>query len=196
MTDKLKQLPPAILTLDDKSYSLPTLIGAEGEKAIDISKLRSQSHYVTLDEGYGNTASCESAITYIDGEKGILRYRGYPIEELAEHSRFVEVAYLLLNGELPNSQQLLEFSTNLNESSIIHEDMHHFFNGFPRGSHPMGNFGDHGGVVIHVLPDSRPARCGDGTTDRYQLDLPGAHYRGFFLQEIDRRTAGLSVLQA
>jgi len=138
MTDKLKQLPPAILTLDDKSYSLPTLIGAEGEKAIDISKLRSQSHYVTLDEGYGNTASCESAITYIDGEKGILRYRGYPIEELAEHSRFVEVAYLLLNGELPNSQQLLEFSTNLNESSIIHEDMHHFFNGFPRGSHPMG----------------------------------------------------------
>ncbi|HEY8160308.1 MAG TPA: citrate synthase [Methylobacter sp.] len=138
MTDKLKELPPAILTLDDKSYSLPAFIGVEGEKAIDISKLRSQSHYVTLDEGYGNTASCESAITYIDGEKGILRYRGYPIEELAEHSRFVEVAYLLLNGELPNSRQLLDFSTSLNESSIIHEDMHHFFNGFPRGSHPMG----------------------------------------------------------
>lgn len=138
MTDKLKQLAPALLTLDNKSYELPTLIGVEGEKAIDISKLRSQSSYVTLDEGYGNTASCESAITYIDGEKGILRYRGYPIEELAEQSRFVEVAYLLLNGELPNSQQLLAFSTSLNESSIIHEDMHHFFNGFPRGSHPMG----------------------------------------------------------
>jgi citrate synthase len=127
-----------MLTLDDKTYELPTLIGVEGEKAIDISKLRNQSGYVTLDEGYGNTASCESAITYIDGEKGILRYRGYPIEELAEHSRFVEVAYLLLNGELPNSQQLSNFSTKLNESSIIHEDMHHFFNGFPRGSHPMG----------------------------------------------------------
>ncbi|MGZ5077194.1 MAG: citrate/2-methylcitrate synthase, partial [Methylobacter sp.] len=138
MTDKLKQLPPAQLTLDNKNYELPTLIGIEGEKAIDISKLRSQSGYVTLDEGYGNTASCESSITYIDGEKGILRYRGYPIEELAEHSRFVEVAYLLLNGKLPNSQQLLDFSTKLNESSIIHEDMHHFFNGFPRGSHPMG----------------------------------------------------------
>lgn len=138
MTDKLKQLPPAILTLDNKSYELPTMMGIEGEKAINISKLRSQSNYVTLDEGYGNTASCESAITYIDGEQGILRYRGYPIEELAEHSRFVEVAYLLLNGELPNSQQLSAFSTNLNESSIIHEDMHHFFNGFPRGSHPMG----------------------------------------------------------
>ena len=138
MTDKLKQLAPAVLTLDNKSYELPTMVGIEGEKAIDISKLRSQSSYVTLDEGYGNTASCESAITYIDGEKGILRYRGYPIEELAEHSRFVEVAYLLLNGELPNSQQLEAFSTNLNQSSIIHEDMHHFFNGFPRGSHPMG----------------------------------------------------------
>ncbi|MDD5113506.1 MAG: citrate/2-methylcitrate synthase, partial [Methylobacter sp.] len=138
MTDKLKQLPSGVLTLEGKNYELPTLIGVEGEKAIDISKLRSQSGYVTLDEGYGNTASCESSITYIDGEKGILRYRGYPIEELAENSRFVEVAYLLLNGELPNSQQLLDFSTNLNESSIIHEDMHHFFNGFPRGSHPMG----------------------------------------------------------
>ena len=138
MTDKLKQLLPAVLTLDNKNYELPTMIGIEGEKAIDISKLRSQSSYVTLDKGYGNTASCESAITYIDGEQGVLRYRGYPIEELAEQSRFVEVAYLLLNGELPNSKQLAMFSTNLNESSIIHEDMHHFFNGFPRGSHPMG----------------------------------------------------------
>ncbi len=138
MTDKLKPLAPATLTLDNKDYSLPTMIGVEGEKAIDISKLRSQSQYVTMDDGYGNTASCQSAITYIDGEAGILRYRGYPIEELAEQSRFVEVAYLLLNGELPNSSQLLEFSTDLNESSIIHEDMHHFFNGFPRGSHPMG----------------------------------------------------------
>ena len=138
MTDTLKPLAPAVLTLDNQSYTLPTVIGVEGEKAIDISKLRSQSSYVTLDEGYCNTASCESAITYIDGEKGILRYRGYPIEELAANSRFVEVAYLLLYGELPNSQQLPEFSTRLNQSSIIHEDMHHFFNGFPRGSHPMG----------------------------------------------------------
>ncbi|MBF6647241.1 MULTISPECIES: citrate synthase [unclassified Methylobacter] len=138
MTDRLKPLTPAILTLDDKTYTLPTYIGIEGEKAIDISKLRSQTGYVTLDEGYGNTGACESAITYIDGEKGILRYRGYPIEELAEHSRFVEVAYLLLYGELPTVEQLQHFSTALNDSSIIHEDMHHFFNGFPRGSHPMG----------------------------------------------------------
>lgn len=138
MTDKLKTLTPASLTLGDQTYSLPAYQGVEGEKAIDITKLRSQTGYITLDDGYGNTGACESAITYIDGEKGILRYRGYPIEELAEHSRFTEVAYLLLHGELPNEMQLQQFSTQLNESSIIHEDMHHFFNGFPRGSHPMG----------------------------------------------------------
>jgi citrate synthase len=138
MSDRLKLLTPATLILEDKSYSLPTYRGVEGEKAIDITKLRSQTGYVTLDDGYGNTGACESAITYIDGEKGILRYRGYPIEELAENSRFTEVSYLLLHGHLPTSEQLLQFSTRLNESSIIHEDMHHFFNGFPRGSHPMG----------------------------------------------------------
>jgi len=138
MSDKLKLITLATLTLDNKSYSLPAYIGVEGEKAIDITKLRGQTGYVTLDDGYANTGACESAITYIDGEKGILRYRGYPIEELAENSRFTEVAYLLLHGNLPTSDQLVQFSTRLNESSIIHEDMHHFFNGFPRGSHPMG----------------------------------------------------------
>ena len=138
MTDRLKPLQPATLTLGDNTYSLPVYMGVEGEKAIDITKLRSQTGYITLDDGYGNTGACESAITYIDGEKGILRYRGYPIEELAENSRFTEVSYLLLHGELPNETQLQQFSKQLNESSIIHEDMHHFFNGFPRGSHPMG----------------------------------------------------------
>lgn len=138
MAYKSKQLNPATLILENETYSLPTHTGVEGEKAIDITKLRSQTGYITLDDGYGNTGACESAITYIDGEKGILRYRGYPIEELAENSRFIEVAYLLLHGQLPNSEQLSQFSTLLNQSSIIHEDMHHFFNGFPRGSHPMG----------------------------------------------------------
>lgn len=138
MSKKLKTIAPAMLTLEDKTYSLPVFEGAENEKAIDISCLRNKTGYITLDDGYGNTGSCESAITYIDGENGILRYRGYPIEELAEQSRFVEVAYLLLYGNLPNHEQLENFSKGLNESSIIHEDMHHFFNGFPRGSHPMG----------------------------------------------------------
>jgi citrate synthase len=128
----------ARLILDGTEYELPIVRGTEGEKAIDITSLRKTTGYVTLDKGYENTGSCRSAITFIDGEKGILRYRGYPIEELAARSTFTEVAYLLLYGELPTSTQLEEFSTFLNESSLIHEDMSHFFVGFPRGSHPMG----------------------------------------------------------
>ena len=128
----------AKLVLEGREYELPIVRGTEGERAIDISSLRKASGYITLDRGYENTGSCRSAITFIDGEKGILRYRGYPIEELAEKSTFTEVAYLLLYGELPTITQLEEFSTFLNESSLIHEDMLHFFVGFPRGSHPMG----------------------------------------------------------
>ena len=128
----------ARLILDGKEYELPIVRGTEGEKAFDISSLRKATGYITLDKGYENTGSCRSAITFIDGEKGILRYRGYPIEELAARSTFTEVAYLLLYGDLPNLRQLEEFSTFLNESSLIHEDMLHFFVGFPRGSHPMG----------------------------------------------------------
>lgn len=138
MSERLKMIEPATLILEGQHYELPAYQGVEGEKALDISMLRTQTGYVTLDSGYNNTAACQSSITYIDGEKGILRYRGYPIEELAAGSRFTEVAYLLLHGELPTAKQLQDFSKTLNESSIIHEDMHHFFNGFPRGSHPMG----------------------------------------------------------
>lgn len=128
----------AKLTIDGKDYELPIVQGSEGERAIDITSLRRLTGHITLDKGYENTGSCKSSITFIDGEKGILRYRGYPIEELAERSTFTEVAYLLLYGELPTITQLEEFSTFLNESSLIHEDMLHFFVGFPRGSHPMG----------------------------------------------------------
>jgi citrate synthase len=128
----------AKLILEGKEYELPVVRGTEGEKAVDVSSLRKNTGYITLDKGYENTGSCRSAITFIDGEKGILRYRGYPIDELAEKSTFTEVAYLLLYGELPTTTQLEEFSTFLNESSLIHEDMLHFFVGFPAGSHPMG----------------------------------------------------------
>jgi citrate synthase len=128
----------AKLVLDGKEYELPVVRGTEGERAIDVSSLRKATGYITLDKGYENTGSCKSAITFIDGEKGILRYRGYSIEELAARSTFTEVAYLLLYGDLPTKRQLEEFSTFLNESSLIHEDMLHFFVGFPRGSHPMG----------------------------------------------------------
>jgi citrate synthase len=128
----------ARLTIDGKEYELPLVVGTEGEKAIDISTLRKTTGYITLDKGFENTGSCKSAISFIDGEKGILRHRGYPIEELAEHSTFTEVAYLLVYGALPTNTQLEEFSTFLNESSLVHEDMRAFFKGFPRGSHPMG----------------------------------------------------------
>jgi len=128
----------AKLTLPDgKELKLPVIVGTEDEHAVDISKLRAESGYITLDTGFMNTGSTKSAITYLDGEQGILRYRGYPIEELAEKSNFVEVSYLLINGKLPNERERKDFGTNLTRHSLIHEDMHNFFAGFPPTSHPM-----------------------------------------------------------
>jgi len=120
-----------------KEVTLPVVVGTEDEHAVDIKTLRADSGYITLDTGYMNTGSTTSAITYLDGEQGILRYRGYPIEELAEHSNFVEVSYLLINGKLPTTQERKDFGTALTRHSLIHEDMHHFFAGFPASSHPM-----------------------------------------------------------
>ena len=128
----------AVLTIEGKTYELPVITGSEGEKAIDISLLRNQTGYITLDVGFGNTGSCKSNITFMDGEKGILRYRGIPVEQLAEHSSFRETAYLLINGELPSRKELTRFSVMLNDHSLVHEDMRHFFESFPRGAHPMG----------------------------------------------------------
>ena len=122
---------------DGKSMELPVLTGSENEKAIDISDLRKKTGYITLDPGFANTGVCESKISYIDGEHGILRYRGFPIEELAENPSFVEVAYLLINGELPNKMQLENFADRISLHSMIHEDMRHFFEGFSQNSHPM-----------------------------------------------------------
>jgi citrate synthase len=126
------------LILGDKEYELPLIVGSEGEKAIDISKLRSQTGLITLDTGYANTGSCSSNITFMDGEKGILRYRGIPVEQLAEHSSFKETSYLLINGKLPTRQELTNFSVLLNDNSLVHEDMRDFYEKFPRSSHPMG----------------------------------------------------------
>jgi len=111
------------LTYADRQYELPVIMGSEGEKAIDISKLRQTTGFITLDPGYANTGSCTSNITFMDGEKGILRYRGIPIEELAEYATFKETAYLLINGKLPNRQELTRFSVLLNDNSLVHEDM-------------------------------------------------------------------------
>lgn len=128
----------AELILDGKSYHLPVVTGTENEKAIDIKNLRDQTGYITLDSGYKNTGATLSAITFLDGEQGILRYRGYPIEQLAERSDFVEVAYLLIYGELPTKQQLDQFSENIKMHTLIHEDMRRFYSAFPTFAHPMG----------------------------------------------------------
>jgi len=113
------------------------IVGAENEQAIDIRQFRASTGYITLDNGFMNTGSTMSGITYLDGEKGILRYRGYAIEDLAEKSDFVETSYLLINGKLPTAEERQQFSTNLTRHSLIHEDMHHFFAGYPPSSHPM-----------------------------------------------------------
>jgi citrate synthase len=128
----------AKLMVDGKTFELPIVRGSEGETAIDISNLRAETGLITLDPGFANTGSCLSSITFLDGEKGILRYRGIPVEQLAEHSRFVETAYLLINGELPTRGELDRFSAFLNDHSLVHEDMRAYFEKFPRGAHPMG----------------------------------------------------------
>ena len=128
----------ARLTIDGKTYEFPIVEGTEGERAIDISNLRKETGLITLDPGYANTGSCESSITFMDGEKGVLRYRGIPVEQLAEQSSFRETSYLLINGELPTREELNRFSALLNDHSLIHEDMRSFFENFPRRAHPMG----------------------------------------------------------
>lgn len=128
----------AKIEFEGKTYEFPIVVGAEGEKAIDISNLRQATGLITLDPGYANTGSCTSSITFMDGEKGILRYRGIPVEELAEHSSFIETAYLLINGRLPTRDELNCTSILYNDNSLVHEDMQIFYQNFPRASHPMG----------------------------------------------------------
>jgi citrate synthase len=130
-------MDPVKLLLDGKEYDLPVVEGSEGELGIDISKLRAMTGAITLDPGYGNTGSCLSGVTFINGEEGILQYRGYPIDELAESASFVEVCYLLINGNLPSGGELDDFRHQLTYHSLIHEDMKKFFEGFHSQAHPM-----------------------------------------------------------
>jgi len=125
------------LDLDGKTVSLPLIKGSEGEVGIDISQLRAKTGAITLDPGFGNTGACRSRITFIDGEKGILRYRGYPIEELAAKSNFLEVAWLLIKGELPTAAELAGFSESVTHHTMVHENFGRFFEGLPKDAHPM-----------------------------------------------------------
>ena len=128
----------ARIILGDQEYEFPVVTGSENEKAIDISKLRATTGHITLDPGYKNTGATKSGITYLDGENGILRYRGYGIEELAEKASFLEVAFLLIHGELPNADQLAYFENSITKHTLVHENMKRFFEAFPQGVHPMG----------------------------------------------------------
>ncbi len=128
----------AKIELEGESYELPVITGSENEKAIDISKFRQETGYVTLDSGYKNTGATKSAITFLNGEEGILRYRGYPIEQLAENATFLEVSYLLLYGDLPNKEEYKLFESSINRHTLVHEDMKRFFEAYPSQAHPMG----------------------------------------------------------
>ena len=127
----------AKLIFDDKEIELPVTVGSEAEIGIDISKLRSQTGAITLDPSFANTGACESAITYIDGEQGILRYRGYDIEELAANASFPEVCFLLIYGRLPTADERVDFRRRLTRHSLVHEDMKLLFEGLPSSAHPM-----------------------------------------------------------
>ena len=128
----------AEIIYDGKSYQLPVVEGSEGEKAIDISKLRGASGLITIDKGFKNTGATESAITFLDGEKGILRHRGYSIEELADKSSFIEVSYLVIYGELPTQEELTAFKNDITQHTLVHEDVKAILDGFPSKAHPMG----------------------------------------------------------
>ncbi|MDP6593545.1 MAG: citrate/2-methylcitrate synthase, partial [Candidatus Marinimicrobia bacterium] len=143
----------AKIILDDQTVEYPVFIGSEGEKSIDLTKLRKETGYITFDPAYGNTGSCASSITFIDGEKGILRYRGIPIEQLAEHSTFVEVCYLLIYGYLPSDEELTEFTKQLTYHSMIHEDFKRFFDGYPMNAHPMGVLASTVAALSTFYPD-------------------------------------------
>jgi citrate synthase len=140
------------IKLDGRRYDLPVVEGTEHELAVDISQLRDQTGYVTLDEGYGNTRSCTSAVTYIDGEQGILRYRGVPIEDLAETSSFVEAAWLVIFGHLPTSAERDRFSDLLTESSMLHQSMRKHFDAIPPNAHLMATLSS----MINALSSHEP----------------------------------------
>ena len=162
--------------IDNKTYELPVVEGSENEKAIDISKLRAQTGYITLDTGYKNTGATTSGITFLDGEKGILRYRGYPIEQLAEKADFLEVAYLLIYGELPSKNEYSDFKIKITNHTLIHEDMRVFLEAYPTKAHPMGILAASLSTISTFYPEAqdpnRPKEAIDLTIHRLLAKVP------------------------
>jgi len=165
----------AKLQLGDETIELPVIVGSEGEQAIDITNLRSETGLITLDPGYANTGSTRSEITFIDGDKGILRYRGIPIEEVAEKSTFLEVSYLLIKGKLPTSAELEAFEDSIQRHTMLHEDMKRFYGAFPKDAHPMAACSASVGALSTFYPDSldpRDLRQVEISVDRLIAKLP------------------------
>ena len=165
----------ATLRIGERELDLPIVDGTEGDSGLDISDLRGETGLITLDPGYGNTGACSSAITYLDGENGVLRYRGYPIEQLAEHSTFLEVAYLLIWGELPDRERLDRFVTEVTHHTLIREEMRHFFDSFPADAHPMAVLASGTVGMSTFYPDSQNIFDPDAvevTTNRLIAKLP------------------------
>ena len=144
----------AKLIIENQTLELPIISGSENEKAIDITKLRYTTGYITMDPGYGNTGSCISDITFIDGEEGILQYRGYPIQELARDTSFTDVAHLLIYGNMDESEEITNFKKRIKKHANIHEDMRRFFDGFPLSAHPMAILSSMVTALSAFNPDS------------------------------------------
>jgi citrate synthase len=161
----------ASIKLDDKEYPVPVMIGTEGEKAIDTRKLRATTGYICFDQGYGNTGACESSITYLDGDKGILMHRGYAIEDLAEHSDFVETAYLIIYGELPNAVQRKAFGKLLRQNAAIEMQMQRIFEGYPKDAPPMAMLSS---IVASLAAHYPQLAANDFAKDLASFDLAAA----------------------
>jgi citrate synthase len=157
----------AELIIEGKSYQYPVIEGSEKEKAIDIAKLRDETGYITIDSGYKNTGATKSSITFLDGEEGILRYRGYSIEDLAEKANFIEVAYLLINGELPTQAQYDSFDHAIRTHTLVNEDMRRIFDGFPVNAHPMGVMS----ALVSAMSGFYPDSYDDKAPDRTELHI-------------------------
>jgi len=166
----------AKLILDGKEYELPVIEGSEKEKAIDITRLRDLTGYITLDSGYKNTGATTSSITFLDGEQGILNYRGYPIDQLAEYASFLEVSYLLIYGELPTERELEYFTRSIGHHTLVHEDMKRFYEAYPTGAHPMGVLSSMIASMSTFYPESqnpnRPFKDIELTMQRLMAKMP------------------------
>ena len=184
------------LQYNDKEYNFNLLKGSENENAIDVSSLRSEANLITLDPGFKNTGSCKSSITFLDGEKGILRYRGYSIEDLAKNANFLEVAFLLIFGELPTKEELEKLISDIQDNAIIDEDLKKILVSFPRSAHPMGILSSLTSALIAFNPEKKISlnkKTGDGHTYMYSLIVKLLAKIPILVAWVHRRRKGLSL---